>query len=174
MIIPSRVPGFDAFIYSMCIFRFGAIFYRCDWHWLICHGWADPPRPHPPPLPLPSWPTSDERRDQHKHQRLGQQTSKSDQCQIAPAASPELGFPSYSDERWLYFKFPLPHLCTTLKLRLCWENYVPELGSEGLIIRDSKHLFFLQFLQHILQLFRTSSQFFLCPHQFILLNLIEG
>ena len=46
-------------------------------------------------------------------------TPKSDQCQISPAASPEILhhtvwrtrlFIAYSDERWLYYQFSLPHL----------------------------------------------------------------
>ena len=60
-------------------------------------------------------------------------TPKSDQCQISPAASPEIDnhtvwrtwrFIAYSDERWWYDQFSL-HF--SLK---GWENVLIELGSE--------------------------------------------
>ena len=50
-------------------------------------------------------------------------TPKSDQCQISPAASPEIEhhtqwrtwlFITYSEERWLYYQFSLPHLYVSL------------------------------------------------------------
>ena len=50
-------------------------------------------------------------------------TPKSDQCQISPAASPKILhhtvwrtwlFIVYSDERWLYYQFSLPHLYISL------------------------------------------------------------
>ena len=50
-------------------------------------------------------------------------TPKSDQCQISPAASPEISyhtvwrtwlFIAYSDERWLSYQFSRPHLCIAL------------------------------------------------------------
>ena len=52
------------------------------------------------------------------------QCSRSDQFQISPAASPEMLhhtvwrtwlFIAYSDDRWLYYQFPLPHFCISLK-----------------------------------------------------------
>ena len=62
---------------------------------------------------------------------------KSDQCQISPAASPEIShrtvwrtwlFLAYSDERLLYCLFSLLHLFHfSLK---GWENVLCELGSE--------------------------------------------
>ena len=63
-------------------------------------------------------------------------TPKSDQYQISPAASPEILyhivwrtwlFIAYSDERWLYCQFSLPHLIHFLLKG--WENV--QLGSEG-------------------------------------------
>ena len=63
-------------------------------------------------------------------------TPKSNQCQISPAASPEilchsLGitwlFVAYADKRWLYYQFSLPHLYISLyQVGEC----VFELGSE--------------------------------------------
>ena len=62
---------------------------------------------------------------------------ESDQCQISPAASPEILrhtvwrtwlFIAYSGERWLYYKFLLPHLYI-FSLR-GWENVLFELRSE--------------------------------------------
>ena len=64
-------------------------------------------------------------------------TPKSDQCQISPAASPETLrhtvwrtwlFIAYSGERWLYYKYLLPHLYI-FSLR-GWENVLFELRSE--------------------------------------------
>ena len=64
-------------------------------------------------------------------------TPESDQCQNSPAASQEIWhhtvwrtwlFIAYSDEKWLYYKFSLPHLCIfSLK---GWENVLFELRSE--------------------------------------------
>ena len=64
-------------------------------------------------------------------------TPESDQCQISPAASPEIVhhtvwrtwlFIAYSDERWLHYQFLLLHLHTfSLK---CSENVLFELRSE--------------------------------------------
>ena len=54
-----------------------------------------------------------------KSQALNPFAPKSDQCQISPAASPEMlhhtvwrlwRFIAYSDERWSYYQFSLPHL----------------------------------------------------------------
>ena len=51
-------------------------------------------------------------------------TPKSDQCQISPAASPEIlhhtvwrtwHFIAYLDARWLYYQFSLPHLYVSLR-----------------------------------------------------------
>ena len=62
---------------------------------------------------------------------------KSGQFQISPAASPEILhhtlwrtwlFIAYSDERWLYYQFSLPHLYI-LSLE-GWEKIHFELGSE--------------------------------------------
>ena len=64
-------------------------------------------------------------------------TPESDQFQISPAASPEILhhtvwrtwlFIAYSDERWLYYQFSLPHLY--ISLYEGWENALLELGSE--------------------------------------------
>ena len=63
-------------------------------------------------------------------------TPKSDQFQISPAASPEIWhhtvwrtwlFIAYSDERWFYYQFSLPHLY--ISLWEGWENVLFELGS---------------------------------------------
>ena len=68
---------------------------------------------------------------------LNPSTPKSDQFQISPAASPEILhhtvwrtwlFIAYSDERWLYYQFSLPHLYI-FSLR-GWENVLFELRSE--------------------------------------------
>ena len=65
-------------------------------------------------------------------------TPKSDQFQISPAVSPEVLhhtvcrtwlFIAYSDKRWLYYQFSLPHLY--IFLYEGWENASLELGSEG-------------------------------------------
>ena len=70
--------------------------------------------------------------------RLNSFTPKSCQCQISPAASPEIShhtvwrtwlFIAYSDERWLYYQFLVPHLYIFF-LR-GWENALIELGTEG-------------------------------------------
>ena len=54
-----------------------------------------------------------------QHNGVNPFTPKSDQVQISPAASPEIWhhtvwrtwlFIAYSDERWLYYQFSLPHL----------------------------------------------------------------
>ena len=68
-------------------------------------------------------------------------TPESDQCQISPPAPPEILhhtlrrtwlFIAYSDEKWLYYKFSLPHLCIlSLKGR---ENVLFELRSERVMI----------------------------------------
>ena len=64
-------------------------------------------------------------------------TPESDQCQISPAASPEILhhtvrrtwlFIAYSDERWLYYKFSLHHLCIFSLKGL--ENVLFKLRSE--------------------------------------------
>ena len=60
-------------------------------------------------------------------QHINPFTPKSDQCQISPVASPEILhhtvwrtwlFLAYSDERWLYYQFSLPHLYIFLSKRL--------------------------------------------------------
>ena len=73
-------------------------------------------------------------------ERVNPFTPKSDQCQISPAASPEILhhtvrrtwlFITYSDEKWLYYKFSLPHLYIfSLK---GWENVLFELGRESTV-----------------------------------------
>ena len=64
-------------------------------------------------------------------------TPQNDQFQISPAASPEIlhhtvwrtwVFIAYSDERWLYYQFSLPHF---IHFSLeGWENVLFEVGSE--------------------------------------------
>ena len=64
-------------------------------------------------------------------------TPESDQCQNSPAASQEIWhhtvwrtwlFISYSDEKWLYYKFSLHHSCN--RFLKGWENTLFELRSE--------------------------------------------
>ena len=64
-------------------------------------------------------------------------TPESDQCQISPAASPEIWhhtvrrtwlFIAYSDEKWLYYKFSLHHSYN--RFLKGWENTLFELRSE--------------------------------------------
>ena len=71
-------------------------------------------------------------------------TLESDQFQISPAAKPELShhavwrtwlFIAYSDERWLYHQFLLPH--SYIFSFKCWENVLFELGSER--VRSGQH-----------------------------------
>ena len=64
-------------------------------------------------------------------------TPESDQCQISPPAPPEILhhtvwrtwlFISYSDEKWLYYKFSLHHSYS--RFLKGWENTLFELRSE--------------------------------------------
>ena len=78
-----------------------------------------------------------ERRSLQTKSHLNPFTPESDQCQISPAASPEILhhtvrrtwlFIAYSDEKWLYYKFSLHHSYNRfLKI---WENTLFELRSE--------------------------------------------
>ena len=73
-------------------------------------------------------------------------TTKSDQCQISPAASPIIVhhpvwrtwlFIAYSDERWLHYQFSLPHLYIFSLKR--WENVLFESsGVKGLMINRGR------------------------------------
>ena len=72
--------------------------------------------------------------------RVNPFTPESDQCLISPAASQEIWhhtvwrtwlFIAYSDDRWLYYKFLLPHsYFSSLK---GWENVLFKLRSERVI-----------------------------------------
>ena len=64
-------------------------------------------------------------------------TPKSDQCQISPAASPEILhhtvwrtwlFIAYQVDKWSYYQFSLHH--SYVSLLKGWENVLLELGSE--------------------------------------------
>ena len=74
-------------------------------------------------------------------------TPNSDQSQTAPIASPEILHHivwttwlfihvAYSDERWLYYHFSLPHLYIIFSLG--WENVLVELGMKVLIQGPNK------------------------------------
>ena len=75
-------------------------------------------------------------REKETRNRMNPFTPKSDQCQISPAASPEILhhtvwrtwlFTAYSDERWLHYQFSLPH--PYISLQEGWENALFEPGS---------------------------------------------
>ena len=74
-------------------------------------------------------------------------TPKSDQCQVSPAASPEILhrtawrtwlFIAYSDERWIYYQFSLLHLYNFSAKG--WGNVLFELGSERVTLGSSEQV----------------------------------
>ena len=73
-------------------------------------------------------------------------TPKSDQFRISPSASQEILhhtvwrtwlFIAYSDERWLYYQFSLPHLHVSPQEG--WENVIFELGSERVKLPNNNY-----------------------------------
>ena len=97
-------------------------------------------------------------------------TPKSDQCQISPAASPEILhhtvwrtwlFIAYYVDKWLYYQFSLHH--SYISLLKGWENVLLELGSERVKTRmleaKAQHLVSVDMLQSVAKLVTHSVKF---------------